>query len=144
MEVVGDWAVSIFVSNQLNYPFLIQFPDMKNIVLSDFRVNNLRGIPFSISQCTTFSGASGACNTSLFKVEDLTFKTVAGTVTADPIASLQCSAAAPCKNIAIENVDLTLINGTVASGYHCDAVIDQVGFNCTGATCGTSSATGSC
>jgi hypothetical protein len=119
-------------------------PDMKNILLSDFKLNNLRGIPFSISQCTTFSGAAGACNTSLFEIEDLTFKNLVGTVSSNPIASLQCSAAAPCDNIGIEDVALTLTNGTAAGGYNCDAVVDPIGFNCTGHTCGTSSATGSC
>ena len=118
--------------------------DMKNILLSDFTLNNLRGIPFSISQCTTFSGVAGACNTSLFEIQDLTFKNIAGTIAANPIASLQCSAAAPCKNIALQNIDLAWANGTIASGYNCDAVVNQIGFNCTGSTCGTSSATGSC
>ncbi|TVY22722.1 Alpha-L-rhamnosidase [Lachnellula hyalina] len=117
---------------------------MKDILLSDFTLNNLRGIPFSISQCTTFSGVAGACNTSLFEIEDLTFENVAGTIGTNPIASLQCSAAAPCKNITLQNIDLALRNGTAASGYNCDAVFGSIGFNCTGFTCGTSSATGSC
>lgn len=107
---------------------------MKNITLSNFTLQNVTSTPFSITQCTTFSGVAGNCSTSLFEVEDLTFENVKGTIAANPIASLACSAAAPCSGIALEGVDLVLANGTVASGYKCTAVVGQVGFNCTGGT----------
>jgi hypothetical protein len=113
-------------------------------VLENFTLTNLRGTPFAISQCTTFGGVAGDCNSSLFKIEDVVFRKAVGTVLADPIASLQCSAAAPCVNIAVEEMDLKLENGTVASGYNCNDVVDPIGFNCTGLPCGTSSATGWC
>lgn len=74
----------------------------------------------------------------------MTFSDAVGTETADPIASLQCSAAAPCTNITITGMDLTLTNGTAASGYNCNALVDPRGFNCSGATCLTGSATGVC
>ena len=82
-------------------------PVMKDILLSDFALNNLRGIPFSISQCTTFSGAAGACNTSLFEIEDLTFENVAGTIGTNPIASLRKFyplRIEPCKKHSTDNL----------------------------------------
>ena len=47
----------------------------------------------------------------------------------------------PTLNIAIEEMDLILINGTVASRYNCNDVVNPIGFNYTGVTCGTSSST---
>ena len=116
---------------------------IKNAHLHDLYLFNVKA-PFTISQCTTFSGVAGNCNSSLFEIEDVTFETAIGTVLSDPIASLQCSADAPCSNITIQGIDLKLVNGTEASGYNCNSVVNPMGFNCTGSTCEQSSATGSC
>lgn len=62
----------------------------------------------------------------------------------DPIASLQCSAAAPCKNITVEDVQLSLKNGTEAYGWLCHNLEGAVGYNCTGSTYEEGSADGSC
>ncbi|KAH8663487.1 putative exo-polygalacturonase [Tricladium varicosporioides] len=122
---------------------------IKNVLMSDIRVTALRGFPFSITQCTTFSGVAGDCNTSLFQLSDITLTNISGTITSNPIAAIQCSAAAPCHDIVIKNVELDLVNGTEASGYLCSALrgngtLGENGFVCTGSTCGKSSATGSC
>jgi len=70
---------------------------------------------------------------------------VRGTSREEPIVSLQCSAKAPCVDTTIEGVSgLRLKNGTVMRGYNCDNVVGTVGFNCTGHTCGTASADGTC
>lgn len=117
--------------------------DIKDVSLSGFSLTSV-ALPFSITQCTTFSGVAGNCSTSLFQIEDVAFSNAEGTETADPIASLQCSAAAPCTNITITGMDLSLTNGTVASGYNCNALVNPIGFNCTGSTCLSGSATGVC
>ena len=98
--------------------------------MSDFTVSDLTQQPFSIYQCDKFYGTNPPCNSSLFQIEDMTFKDVSGTIAGDPIASLQCSGAAPCKDITIEGMDLKLDNGTAASGYQCIAVEDPIGFDC--------------
>lgn len=79
---------------------------LKNVTMTNFTVSGITGTPFAISQCTTFSGTAGNCSSSLFQLEDMLFQQVTGTAKANPIASLQCSANAPCTNIGIENVAL--------------------------------------
>lgn len=118
-------------------------PDIKNVSLSNFTLHNVR-LPISITQCISFSGAAGDCNTSKFKIFDVSFRDVVGTSVRDPIASFQCSGAAPCENVMLENVALRLGNGTAAYGWNCDHLVGAVGFNCTGSTCGRSSPDGTC
>jgi galacturan 1,4-alpha-galacturonidase len=84
--------------------------------LQNFTLRGIRSYPISITQCITFSGVAGDCNTSEFEVEDVTFQNVKRKTNEDPIASFQCSAAASCKNIAIEDVQSSLKNGTEAYG----------------------------
>ncbi|CZR68070.1 related to exopolygalacturonase [Phialocephala subalpina] len=116
---------------------------VKNVVLKNFQLNNVQ-LPTSITQCISFSSASGNCNTSLFKISDITLSNLTGTTKTDPIASFQCSAAAPCENITLTDINLTLNNGTTAYGWNCDNLEGSIGFNCTGHTCGTASADGTC
>ncbi|KAL3419434.1 exo-rhamnogalacturonase b [Phlyctema vagabunda] len=120
------------------------FGYMKNLLLQNFTMKSGRGTPFAISQCTTFSGVAGDCNTSLFHISDVVVEHIVGTVSANPIASLQCSAASNCTDITIRDVGLALANGTAASGYNCNNAVDIHGFACTGSTCQTGSSTGSC
>lgn len=56
---------------------------------------------------------------------------VTGTVNEDPITIFTYSGAAPCENIGLNAINLELANGTA-------------GVNCTGSTCGRSSADGTC
>lgn len=106
-------------------------PDAKNITFQNFTVSALRGPPFSISQCTTFSGVAGDCNSSEFLIEDIFIEDIKGTINADPIATYQCSAAAPCQHISMLDVELELaVNGTAATGWSCSNLVGAVGFTC--------------
>jgi len=105
-------------------------PDAKNITFQNFTVSALRGAPFSISQCTTFSGVAGDCNSSEFLIEDILIENIKGTINADPIATYQCSGAAPCQHISMFDVELETVNGTVATGWSCKNLVGAVGFTC--------------
>lgn len=119
--------------------------DASDIVATNLKTNNLKGAPFTISQCTTFSGASGNCTNSKFQIRDLVFTDISGTVDSAEVASFQCSAVAPCEDITIENVSLRIAgNTTLADEYLCGNVEGAVGWNCTGEVCVGSSATGGC
>jgi galacturan 1,4-alpha-galacturonidase len=87
---------------------------------------------------------AGDCNSSEFLIEDIFIENIEGTIDADPIASFQCSAAAPCKDISMLDVELTMVNGSVATGWSCSNLIGAVGFNCTGSACSGGTATGGC
>lgn len=102
----------------------------KNITFSNFTVSALRGSPFAISQCTTFSDTAGDCNSSEFQLEDILIEDIRGTINADPVASFRCSGAAPCRDISMLGVELDLVNGKVASGWKCSNLVGAVGFNC--------------
>ncbi|OOF91849.1 glycoside hydrolase family 28 protein [Aspergillus carbonarius ITEM 5010] len=116
-----------------------------DITATNLMTNNLKGTPFTISQCTTFSGASGNCTNSKFQIRDLAFTGISGTSESADVASFQCSAIAPCENITIEKVDLRITGNTTYAGeYLCGNVEGTVGFNCTGEVCVGSSATGGC
>ena len=62
----------------------------------------------------------------------------------DPIASFQCSAVAPYKNIAVEDVQLSLKSRTDAYRWLCSNFERNLGFNCTGNSCEEASADGFC
>jgi hypothetical protein len=104
-------------------------------------------VVIAICQCTTFSGAAGNCTSSEFELSDLSFETIEGTSTSDVVASLQCSAVKPCRDILIDGVDLTVQTycpSIPANSYLCGNVEGTPGFNCTGDVCVHGSATGGC
>ncbi|PYI17430.1 exopolygalacturonase B [Aspergillus japonicus CBS 114.51] len=118
---------------------------ISDVTATDLSLNNLKGTPFTVSQCTTFSGASGNCTNSKFQVRDLYFSDVSGTLPSTDVISFQCSAVAPCENITVEDVSLRVTgSSTAADDYLCGNVEGTVGFNCTGEVCVGSSATGGC
>ncbi|QKX60368.1 uncharacterized protein TRUGW13939_07513 [Talaromyces rugulosus] len=85
-----------------------------DLLFEDMQATNLRSAPFTISQCTTFSDTEGNCTSSKFEIYDISFKSIQGTTegTAD-VASFQCSAVKPCRNIMITDIDLVVAsNGT--------------------------------
>ena len=84
---------------------------------------------FYITQCTTFSGVAGDCNSSLFNLRNIQFTNSIGFVGTSYIAYMQCSADSPCTDIEISNIDLTK-NGTLIDEYHCSNVEDEIGFTC--------------
>lgn len=121
------------------------------LVASDMELKNLttaglRGAAFAISQCTRFSGAPGVgnCTNSEFQIRNVEIDGLNGDSKSTRVASLQCSAVAPCTNITMANVGLHLTNGTAAADYLCGNVVNPTGFNCTGTPCVGGSATGEC
>lgn len=64
----------------------------------------------------------------------MTIRNWTGSAVSDVVGEMQCSGAAPCTGMVIENVGgiLDTVNGTVPRQYLCDSVVDPVGFNCTG------------
>lgn len=105
----------------------------KNIVWEDFSLEQVRGV-LDISQCTSYSGYTGNCDTSLFLIEDVVWKNMTGTAVdgVTDAADLQCSGAAPCQNITIEGISVVQANGSAVTDYECTNVESQVGFTCTG------------
>lgn len=88
---------------------------------------------FYITQCTTFSGVAGDCNTSLFNIRDVHFTNITGDVGTSYIADMQCSAASPCEGIEIEGVDVrdVAVDPYAAAGsYSCKNVVNTTGFSC--------------
>ncbi|EEU41773.1 uncharacterized protein NECHADRAFT_106547 [Fusarium vanettenii 77-13-4] len=106
----------------------------------------MRGAAVAISQCTRFRGAPGQgnCTNSQFQIRDISVKGLTGTTKSSRVASLQCSAVAPCTNISLFDTDLRFDNGTEAPDYLCGNVKGERGFECTGEPCTGPSATGEC
>jgi hypothetical protein len=125
---------------------LTHLPVASEMKLTNLTTTGLRGAAIAISQCTRFSGAPGQgnCTNSEFQIKNLEIDGLSGTSKSTRVASLQCSAVAPCTNISIVNTALHLINGTDVEGYLCGNVANPIGFNCTGAPCVGGSATGEC
>lgn len=61
-----------------------------------------------------------------------------GTLKGDRIATLQCSAVAPCSNIHLFDNDLYALDQHLkpADSYLCEQVVNPTGFNCTGPCAG--------
>ncbi|KAL4807731.1 pectin lyase fold/virulence factor [Aspergillus unguis] len=117
-----------------------------NMHFHNLNATALRGSAVAISQCTRFSGAPGEgnCTNSQFQIRDVTVKDLVGTTESSRVASLQCSAVAPCTNLGLFDVDLELGNGTAADEYLCGNVEHPRGFECNGEVCEGGSATGEC
>lgn len=102
---------------------------------------NLKGTKeiLHFSQCTYFSRQKGDCDTSKFQIRDFSFSDSRGTSNTDYVANLQCSAAAPCENISIKNVNVKATGekegveaGKKASRFGCKNVKKTEGFQCSG------------
>ncbi|KAI1308024.1 galacturan 1,4-alpha-galacturonidase B [Xylaria venustula] len=117
-----------------------------DLKLTNLKATGLRGAAVAISQCTRFSGAPGVgnCTNSQFQIRDVAINGLKGTTDSSRVASLQCSAVAPCTDIDIFDTDLALSNGTLAAEYLCGSVVNQTGWQCTGDACVGGSATGEC
>ncbi|GAB7363001.1 hypothetical protein MBLNU230_g3295t1 [Neophaeotheca triangularis] len=105
----------------------------KNITFQNFKLQDVR-VAWAITQCTSYNGVSGGCDTSLFKISNLKWGNTTGT-TKQNVASLQCSGNAPCEDLVFENNHLTLSgsNGRdKAEGYKCNNVVEPRGFECNG------------
>jgi hypothetical protein len=117
-----------------------------NMQMKNLTIKDMRGAAVSISQCTRFSGAPGVgnCTNSQFQIRDLSIDGLTGTTKSARVASLQCSAVAPCTDVEMKGVDLRFGNGTSADAYLCGNVVDNEGWECTGKVCEGGSATGEC
>jgi hypothetical protein len=118
----------------------------QNMVMKNLTIEGMRGAAFSISQCTRFSGAPGQgnCTNSQFQVRDIEIDGMKGTTKDRRVVSLQCSAVAPCTDIALDGIDLKYPNGTAVQNYLCGNVVGNKGWGCTGTVCVGGSATGGC
>jgi len=104
-----------------------------NITFRNFTLQNVTQNVAMITQCTSFEGATGDCDTSLFQLSNITWGPgITGTIQTDTLATLQCSGDAPCPGISILGLDeVTSIGG---SEVKCSNVVNPIGFNCTGST----------
>ncbi|KAH8197763.1 hypothetical protein TruAng_008052 [Truncatella angustata] len=92
----------------------------------------LRDAAVLITQCTTFSGTAGDCNSSKFQLKDITVKNVSGSSASSYVANLQCSEdSGGCIDIEIDDVDLVDTGtGDDVAGYKCKNIVDPIGFDC--------------
>jgi len=104
-----------------------------NITFRNFTLQNVTQNVAMITQCTSFEGATGDCDTSLFQLSNITWGPgITGTIQTDTLATLQCSGDAPCPGISILGLDeVTSIGGNEVK---CSNVVNPIGFNCTGST----------
>ncbi|KZT30285.1 glycoside hydrolase family 28 protein [Neolentinus lepideus HHB14362 ss-1] len=103
----------------------------KNIVFRDFVANNTRYAIAQITQCTSYVGATGGCDTSKFQISNITWGPGVGNTVTGYLAELQCSAAAPCQNITlVDGLNSVETNGTERL-MTCSNVVDPT-FGCTG------------
>ena len=99
----------------------------------DFTVTDLAQNVALITQCTSYSGATGECDTSMFQISDVVWGPIRGTLVTDSVAAFQCSEAAPCPGIALVGVDVATPNSS-AQSVVCSNVVDPVGFECSTST----------
>ncbi|KAG9090963.1 hypothetical protein FRC07_011973 [Ceratobasidium sp. 392] len=103
---------------------------VRNITWKDFHLVDVYQQPVQLTQCTSFSGATGGCDTSTLKISNVTWGPMNGNITYNILARLQCSAAAPCENVRFDRMDGVKVNGTGAR-IKCSNVAGPIGFNCT-------------
>lgn len=108
---------------------------IKNITFENFVIVNATQL-FYTTQCNSYIGATGGCDTSKFQIEDMKVTGMKGVLLKSNVtASMQCSGAAPCHGIEISDTHMTdSRTGLLASRYLCSNVTDPIGFTCTGLT----------
>ncbi|KAK6538620.1 hypothetical protein TWF694_010198 [Orbilia ellipsospora] len=107
---------------------------INNITWNDFTLNELQNYPIQFGQCTTFSGTTGNCDSSLFKIENVNANNWVGDTVASYVAYMQCSkAAGGCDDINFNNLSFTKTgNSSLAvTAYRCKQVSSYSGFPCT-------------
>ena len=106
---------------------------MRNITFQNFTLSEVYQL-FSITQCNSYSGFTGQCDSSKFRISNLNWGDMTGTVK-DVVASLQCSGAVPCTGVNISNIHVTTNDtGVPETTYLCSNVSDPIGFTCNGLT----------
>lgn len=106
-----------------------------NITMEDIKVKGLRQQPFFAWQCENYSGWAGKdCNSSKFKLNQVAWRRVSGTVTKDvkDLGWFQCSSAAGgCDDIEISDVSVEQDGSTSKlDTFHCENVNRPKGFTC--------------
>lgn len=104
----------------------------RNITFRNFEMHNVEQA-WHITQCTSYNGVEGGCDSSRFKISDMHWGDARGTVRNERVATLDCSGEAPCERIELFDNDLTLVgdNERKAGVYLCDNVEGEIGFECT-------------
>ena len=100
------------------------------LAFRDWAVHNLTKEVAYITQCTSYIGETGGCDTSTFQISDVTWENIRGTENTDVLALLQCSSAASCPGIRMIGFEGVVTNGTKRE-VKCSNVIDPVGLQCT-------------
>ncbi|KAJ4490685.1 polygalacturonase [Lentinula aciculospora] len=101
-----------------------------NITFKDFILQKVTDNVALITQCTSFEGATGDCDTSLFQLSNITWGPgIVGTIQTDTLAAMQCSGDAPCAGISLVGFNNVVTVG--AREIKCSNIIDPV-FDCTG------------
>ncbi|KIV85759.1 hypothetical protein PV11_01419 [Exophiala sideris] len=107
---------------------------VSNITFSGLTTHNTSQAVF-INKCYyKVADQANYCDTSTLEFEDLNFSDVSGTVSGKVGVALNCSAAAPCENIAFANVhlsnsvtsasaNLTCVNARNVTGLACNSTI---------------------
>ncbi|GME62216.1 Glycoside hydrolase family 28 [Neofusicoccum parvum] len=100
--------------------------------LEDFTFSELESYPFYITQCTTFSGTTGDCDSSLFEILNVVLNGWNGDTNSSYKAWMDCSAASGgCTNITMSGIDLTNTEtGDNVVKIRCDHVAGTNGFDC--------------
>ncbi|KAJ7794654.1 pectin lyase-like protein [Mycena olivaceomarginata] len=97
---------------------------------TDSTFSNLTMQVAQITQwCHDISGAVGQCDTSTMQISNITWSGLKGSLLASSVASLKCSAAAPCQDLKILNSSFTFATNTTGT-YSCHAVASTEGFTC--------------
>ena len=95
----------------------------------DYTLINVTSTPAAITQCTSFEGATGECDTSLFQISNVTWENMTGSIAGTKLASLQCSGSAPCPGITIELSNIVTSTGAPGT-ISCSNVVNPTGFSC--------------
>ncbi|KAI7184798.1 hypothetical protein D0869_04680 [Hortaea werneckii] len=104
----------------------------KNITFRNFELHNAQQA-WAITQCTSYNGVKGGCDTSRFKIEGMYWGNTTGTITGTNVATLQCSKASPCENIElVGNHVVRAGSQDEVEGFLCSNVQSKKGFECTG------------
>jgi len=105
-------------------------PVAESISATSLSISGMRAEPFTITQCTTFSGNVGNCTSSLFQIRNVTISGLTGTSVSSRIATMKC-AAVKCPFITIENVDVrNVTTDAPVTTYSCSNVRNYTGFTC--------------
>jgi len=103
---------------------------VRDIVWTNSTFSNITTQVAQITQCTSFEGDVGDCDTSTMQISNITWSGLDGSLLGSSIASLSCSGAAPCQDLRILDSNFTFATNTTVGTYSCHAVASTEGFTC--------------